>query len=247
MTHQDRLSAVAALGFTERLAAVLVHVMLHSGVCIGRLYYTFAGIARGEQMDDFLQKLVARRYATPHLCGHNKARVYHVHNVKLYDAIGQRDARFRKRTTLARAIERLMILDHVIAHGDLTWLGAEQDKVAHFLTTTSLRQEELPRLAFGKAADVTIRYFPDKLPIGVSPDKRLHVLLYLLLDPVPHDFRVFLRRHAELLRALPAWSIRLMVPTGIDTEVVAAYQQAFREELATPLHPQIADELRWFY
>ncbi len=247
MTHQNRVSAVAALGFTERQADFLVHVMLHSGVCLGRQYCTFAGIARGQKMVDFLQKLVSRRYATPHLCGHNKARVYHVHNVKLYDAIGQRDARFRKRSTVARAIERLMILDHVIAHRDLTWLGAEQDKVAHFLATTSLRQEELPRLAFGKGADVTIRYFPDKLPIGVAADKRSHVLLYLLLDPVSDDFRIFLRRHAELLRALPVWSIRLMVPTGVDGEVVDAYQQAFREELATPLHPQVANELRWFY
>jgi hypothetical protein len=103
---------------------------------------------------------------TPHLCGHNKARVYHVHNVKLYDAIGQRDARFRKRSTLARAIERLMILDHIIAHRDLTWLGAEQDKVAHFLTTTSLRQEELPRLAFGNQS-VAYPYTSTRNTVGL--------------------------------------------------------------------------------
>ena len=46
MTHQERVSAVAALGFTERQADFLVHVMLHSGVCLGRQYCTFAGIAR---------------------------------------------------------------------------------------------------------------------------------------------------------------------------------------------------------
>ena len=48
MTHQERVSAVAALGFTERQADFLVHVMLHSGVCLGRQYCTFAGIARGQ-------------------------------------------------------------------------------------------------------------------------------------------------------------------------------------------------------
>lgn len=247
MTHTERVSAIAILGFTERQADFLVQVMLHSGVCLGRQYCTFAGIVRGQKMVDFFRKLVVERYATPYPCGHSKARVYHVHHVKLYDAIGQRDARFRKRTALAHAIERLMILDHVIAHRGFTWLGAEHDKLAHFLTTTSLRREELPRLAFGQGADVVIRYFPDKLPIGVSLDGRVHVLLYLLLDPVPHDFRTFLRRHAELLRALPAWSIRLLVPTGVKGEVVDAYQRAFREELATPLHPQVANELRWFY
>jgi hypothetical protein len=247
MTGKDRVSAVANLGFTERQADFLVHVMLHSGVCLGRQYCTFAGIVRGQKMVDFFQHLVTRRYATPYPCGHNKARVYHVHHVKLYDAIGQRDARFRKRTALAHAIERLMILDHVIGHRAYAWLGAEQDKLAHFLTTTSLQRDQLPRLQFGQGADLVIRYFPDKLPIGVSADTRSHVFLYLLTDPVPHDFRVFLRRHAELLRPLPSWSIRLLVPTGAHNEVVQAYQRAFRDELGTPLHPHVASELRWFY
>ena len=43
----------------------------------------------------------------------------------------------------------MTVLDHIIAHRNVTWLGAEHDKVAHFLTTTSLRREELPRLMFG--------------------------------------------------------------------------------------------------
>ena len=247
MTHAERVSAVAALGFTERQAAFLVLVMLHAGVCLGRQYCTFAGIVRGQKMADFFQKLVAKRYATPHPCGHNKARIYHVHSATLYDAIGQRDVRFRKRSALARAIERVMLLDHLIAHRNLTWLGAEQDKVAHFLTTTSLRPEQLPRLTFGGGTNVTVRYFPDKWPIGVSSDGRSHVFLYLLSQPVADDFRTFLRRYAELLRVLPAWSIRLLVPTGVEGEVVNAYEAVFREELASPLHPAVANELRWFY
>ena len=148
---------------------------------------------------------------------------------------------------VARAIERVMLLDHLIAHRAFTWLGAEQDKVAHFLATTSIRREELPRLTFGRGADVTVRYFPDKLPVGVSPDGRSHVLLYLLSQPLADDFRMFLRRHAELLRGLPTWSIRLLVPTGVEPEVVDTYEAAFREELGTPLHPTVANELRWFY
>ena len=78
MTQTERVSAVAALGFTERQAAFLVLVMLHAGVCLGRQYCTFAGIVRGQKMADFFQKLTAKRYATPYPCGHNKARVYHV-------------------------------------------------------------------------------------------------------------------------------------------------------------------------
>jgi hypothetical protein len=120
MTHTERVSAVASLGFTERQADFLVQVMLHAGVCVGRQYCTFAGIRRGQKMADFLGKLVGKRYATAYACGHSKARVYHVHHVKLYDAIGQRDARFRKRTAVAHGVERLMLLDHVIAHRNIT-------------------------------------------------------------------------------------------------------------------------------
>ena len=212
MTHEERVKRVVGFGFTHRQAAFLVEVMLHSGFFLGRQYCTFARIARGQKLVDFLEKLTTRRLATPYLCGHNKARVYHLHNTTLYDAIEQRDVRFRKRMALGRALERLMILDHVITHREFRWLGSEQDKVAHFLTTTSLDRDALPRLAFGVKPNITVRYFPDKLPIGVSPDGRTHAFLYLLVNPLPHDFRVFLRRHAELLRALPAWSIQLLVP-----------------------------------
>jgi hypothetical protein len=47
---------------------------------------------------------------------------------------------------------------------------------------------------------------------------------------------MFLRRHAELLRALPAWSIRLLVPTAIKRRS-STTDRCFVKELATPLHP----------
>jgi len=40
-------------GFTERQARFLVIVLLHAGVCLGRQYCRFAGIARGQVMHDF--------------------------------------------------------------------------------------------------------------------------------------------------------------------------------------------------
>ena len=80
-----------------------------------------------------------------------------------------------------------------------------------------------------------------------------HAFLYLLVSPLPHDFRVFLRRHAELLRALPAWSIQLLVPVeqtdseGRAQDLADLYESAFRHELGTPLDPVTANELRWFW
>jgi hypothetical protein len=73
------------------------------------------------------------------------------------------------------------------------------------------------------------------------------------VNPVPYDFRVFLRRHAELLRALPAWSIRLLVPVdqtdrdGCAQHLADDYEGVFRQELASPLDTVTANELRWFW
>src|SRR5262249_1256329 len=159
MTHEQRITRIAAFGFTEPQAAFLVEAMLDSGFFLGRQYCSFARIARGQKLVDFLDKLTTRKFATPYRCGHNKARVFHVHHTALYEAIEQRDVRFRKRMAVGRAVERLMILDHVIAHRELRWLGAETDKVAHFLTTTCLERDSLPRLVFGDPPNVTVSPF----------------------------------------------------------------------------------------
>jgi hypothetical protein len=47
-----------------------------------------------------------------------------------------------------------------------------------------------------------VRYFPDKLPIGVLPELDSHVFVYLVTNPSPMDFRLFLLRHVALLRVL---------------------------------------------
>jgi len=53
----------------------------------------------------------------------------------------------------------------------------------------------------------------------------------------------FLDRHAELFRALPAWTLRLLVPTHLVTSQ-DVYAAAFREQVAMPLRPSTRDELR---
>ena len=65
MTHEERVQSVVGFGFTERQAAFLVEVMLHSGFFLGRQYCAFARIVRGQKLVDFLEKLTSRRLATP--------------------------------------------------------------------------------------------------------------------------------------------------------------------------------------
>lgn len=248
MTFEQRTSAVAKAGrFTDRQASFLVTVMLHSGVCMLRQYCAFAGIVHGQKGRDFFKRLVDERVATTYRCAHGRARLFHVHRRGLYEAIGEPDSRFRRPTAIARAVERLMLLDVVLGSNNVTWLATEREKVSHFtlLLRSRLNPEELPHLAFGKGPSKTLRYFPDKLPIGVQKDGR-HVFTYLVNRHAPVDFRPFLHRHAELLKALPRWTMRLLVP-GHLAESAALYETAWSEEFGRPLRPSTANELRWYF
>ena len=246
MTRADQIRAVAKLGFTERQAGFLVTVLVHAGVCVGRQYCVYARIVRGQKVQDFFSSLVAKKFATPYMSAHRGARLYHVQGKRLYSAVGEPDNRNRRPATLARAIERLMLLDAVLADNGLRWLGTEREKVGYFQNATTLRPNELPHLGFGVPPEQTARYFPDKLPIGVAPDGRTHLFLYLVNRRAPVDFRAFLHRHVELLRALPNWELRLLTPQHL-AEDVPAFEAAARQELAAPLRLDAVDELSWFF
>jgi hypothetical protein len=242
------VAALAAERFTERQARFLVTVMLHSGVCMIRQYCAFANLVYGQKAREFFARLVERDVATVYDCAHKRARIFHVRHRALYAAIGEPDTRLRKPMPVARAIERLMLLDAVLDSRDVAWLATERDKLAHFTVRlgTGFRREDLPHLTFGERGTSTVRYFPDRLPIGVDPDGRTHVFAYLVTRSAPVDFRAFLHRHAELLRALPRWIVRLLIPPHL-TPATEAYVSACRQELASPLRPATAADLAWFF
>ena len=108
----------------------------------------------GQTARDFFATLVARQLATVYHCAHRRARIFHIQHRALYTAIGEPHTRFRKPTPIGRAIERLMLLDAILASQHLEWLTTERDKLAHFtiLLGTQLRREELPQLTFERAA-----------------------------------------------------------------------------------------------
>lgn len=248
MTFDQRVSEIVGKGFTPRQARFLVTVMLHSGVCMIRQYCAFAGQVYGQAARDFFRELTSRKVATAFDCKQSRARLYHVHNRTLYDAIGEPHSRLRKPQALARAVEHVMLLDAIIARHDVTWLATEREKVEHFslCVGSRIRRDEFPHLTFGDGTATTIRYFPDRLPIGVEPHGRGHVFVYLVAREVPVDFRPFLFRHAHLLRALPAWTIQLLAPMHF-AKAAEPYLAAAQQELAMPLRQAVVNELRWFF
>jgi hypothetical protein len=231
--------------FTERQARFLILVMRHSGVCMLRQYSTFASIVHGQKTCKFFHKLVSRRHASAYECAHHRARIYHVHDKAVYRAIGMPDHYHRRPVTLSRAIERLMLLDDALANTELTWLVTEAEKLAHFGHLSSCSADVWPRTLVRRGTAEIPHYFPDKLPIGIAGDGRT-VLVYLFTQSGDASLRRFLHRHGPLLRALPAWTLRILLPKEL-AEAAGSCQKAVRTELANPLRPAVVDELRWYF
>lgn len=129
----ERVEAIARFDLTDRQAHFLVTVMLHSGVFVGRQYAAFARITHGQKVHELIEKLVTRKFVTPiELGSTGRMKIFHVHHKPLYAAIGEPDNRSRRRVTIDRAIERLMVLDGVLADRSVTWLGSEREKRRYF-------------------------------------------------------------------------------------------------------------------
>jgi hypothetical protein len=245
MTDQDRVQSVASHGFTSRQAAFLTLVMRHAGVCVQRQYCAFADITYGQVSREFFEKLVARRFATPYACGRRGAQLFHIHHKALYRAIGEADSRLRRRGTVTRAIERLMLLDAVLATSHVRWLASEPEKVAYCVHERGLSADELPALTFEAAGSRTVRYFPDKLPIGLLDANNQVTLLYVATEQTGGAFRSFLDRHERLLQRLTRWRVLLVLPRG-QTLAEASHRRVITEFCAAPLRPAVVDEFQWF-
>jgi hypothetical protein len=246
MTFDERTQAVAKLsGFTERQARFLVTVMLHAGVCVPRQYATFCGIVHGQKTRMFFAKLVRLGFASMYDCRHNRARIYHLNQKALYRAIDDPKSRLCRPLTLGHAIQRLMVLDAIVASPELVWLGTTEEKAAHLTALTAINPADLPHVTIGEGDNGIIRYFPERLPIGIDMEGR-GVLVYVVADQVLDEFRIFLERHAPVLRTLPAWTLRIVVPPHLP-KIGQRAKQVVWNQLLTPLQAPLIDELRWYF
>ena len=101
-------------------------------------------------------------------------------------------------------------------------------------------------MVFGSAPKQTVRYFPDKLPIGHAEYGRTHAFLYPVHAVDLVHFSLFLLRHQQRLHALPFWTIRVLLPRPLARHA-DSFRWATRAALATPLEPYLRTELQWYF
>jgi len=186
-----------------------------------------------------------KRVGEPYDCGHNRGRVYHVRHRAFYEAIGEPDSRLRRPPgVLPRALERLMLLDAILENPDSIWMSSPAEKVG-YLSSRGITPDDAPHLVIRQGDQQRVRYFPDRLPIGVHPSGHV-VFVYLHADPLHDEFRDFLQRHAPLLERLPAWTIRIAVPAHLES-AAQTLQKAAWGQIASPLRDLVLTELRWYF
>lgn len=245
MTPDAQVAAIVAKGFTERQARFLVLVMRHSGVCVMRQYATFADIVFGDKTRAFFAKLVRLGYASSFDTSKGRGRLFHIHGRELYDAVGQPHSRLRRPPSVAHAIERCMLLDVVLAHPDVVWLGDADEKVVHLTTLAGIPLDDLPRAMVGIGTRRQLQYFPDRLPLGMHPEGRV-VLVYLPGGRHRDHVADFIQRHQAMLTRLPAWTISLAEPQH-PSDTVGGWVDTIREHLAEPLRSSDRTELRCYF
>jgi hypothetical protein len=194
-------------------------------VCLLRQYTAFAGIVHGQKTRNFFAKLVCRRFATAYACRHNRGHVYHVHHKALYRAIGETDSRHRRPLSPDRITQGLATVDAILATPTIEYLATADEKTQRL--------------------SIEAHLFKDKYPAGVDPDGRF-VLLYVATQACSHRFVMFLQRQQALLHSVPAWTLRIVVPSwpvGLDK----TYLRVADTELSQALSPKHVDVLRAYF
>jgi hypothetical protein len=245
MTLDAQVQAVVAKGFTERQARFLVLVMRHAGACVMRQYATFAGVVFGAKTRAFFAKLVRVGYAASFDSSQGRGRLFHLHGRELYDAIGEPHSRFRRPPPIARAIERCMLLDIVLAHPEVVWLESADEKVAHLTTLARIPLEDLPHAMVGIGARRELQYFPDRMPLGIHPEGRV-VLVYPVANADRDKLADFVQRHTAMLARLPAWTIKVPQPHH-PSDVGGDWKEDVLQQLRQPLRESDRGELRWYF
>jgi hypothetical protein len=244
MNLEHAIQTIAKRGFTERQARFLVLVARHSGVCVMRQYSTFAGIVFGQKTRKFFANLVRARFVSTYDCAHSRGRVYHVRHRAIYEALGEPDSRLRRPPSVPRALERLMLLDAILENPESIWMSSSSEKV-DYLLSRGIPLDDAPHIVVQQGDQRRLRYFPDRLPIGVHPSGHM-VFVYIQADPLRDEFSDFLQRHALLLERLRAWTIRIVVPAHLEG-TAHDLQKAAWGQLASPLREAVLTELRWYF
>jgi len=136
----DPIVALESLGYTDREAAFLYLVAVHSGYFLRRQFDYFTDRNKGSIVMRFLEKARA--------AGHIESldykqgwHVYHLRSRSIYRLTGNPESQLRRRKGDAQVRARLMALDYVLENEEDHYLESDAERVRFFAGDRRIVQE----------------------------------------------------------------------------------------------------------
>jgi hypothetical protein len=195
----DAIDSLAGFGYSEREAAFLYLVAVHSGYCLRRQFNQFVARERGAIATHFLRRAVGLGHLTAKPCVEGRL-IYHLADRNIYGLVGLPGSQGRRIKSPGEVLRRLMLLDYVLLH-----LGHER-----FVETERAKREFFLQLNVRPEAVTQAEEFGHAVPISyIRAEEKLLTRLAFIDEGQSSSamFARFLKTHGALLRALPGMEI----------------------------------------
>jgi len=213
--HYDPVPVLESVGYTEREAAFLYLVALHSGYFLRRQYGCFIQRERGAIAAQLLRKAVALGHLQSVACGQARF-VYHLTSREMYSAVGLAASQHRRLKGDAQIKCRLMVLDFVLDHLGDRLLDSVETKLGFFTQTLDLSEALLPHSPGGGTPR-----FPEGFPIVIGEQQSIR---FTFIDEgalSTSGFESFLSRYRAVFAALSGFELLYLADSDHNFERAA--------------------------
>ncbi len=235
----DPIPVLESVGYTEREAAFLYLVAVHSGYFLRRQYDRFIRRGRGAIAAQLLRKAVARGHLKSIACGQARF-IYHLAAKQVYDTVGLAASQHRRLKGDAQIKSRLMVLDFVLDHLGDNLLDSSEAKLGFFTHTLGLSETRLLH-SLGDSA----HRFPEGFPILIGEEQSVRFTFFDEGALSTSGFEGFLRRYRAVFAALPGFELLYLADSDRNfertTKLFAALYPETRALGVTPLTPRGVD------
>ncbi len=211
----DPVPVLESVGYTEREAAFLYLVALHSGYFLRRQYDRFIQRERGAIAAQFLRKAVSLGHLQSIACGQARF-VYHLAARDVYSAVGLAASQHRRLKGDAQIKSRLLVLDFVLDHLGDRLLDSVETKVSFFTQALGLSEGTLPH-----AATADAHLFSEEFPILIEGEQSVRFSFFDEGALSTSSFESFLRRYRAVFAALPGFELLYVADSGSNFERAA--------------------------
>ena len=204
MSH-DAIDSLVGFGYSEREAAFLYLVAVHSGYFLRRQFNQFVARERGAIATHFLRKAIGLGHVAAMPCAESRF-IYHLTDRRLYGLVGLPGSQGRRMKSPSEALRRLMLLDYILLH-----IGCE-----HFVETEGAKRDFFLQRNVRLEAVTQAEEFGHAVPVSYVLTEEKLLTRFAFIDEGQRSsamFSRFLKTHGALLRALPGIEVAYVAST----------------------------------